>query len=201
LGSRLTVADMKLMHWIPWIQSGGLPAFPPSCLVAYPHVVALVRTISNMPAVHAFYQTHSVPYEDFDFVPIKDTIDDQWLHDSGAHNDTDEPEDVLALVDRISALPSAKQDQGSFHDNNSGTTMHDWQVDVDEDVTVGRDEGVEVTPTRILDDVSLVSGITEDNWALAQAPTDDNDDDDDEEERPVTITTAMQKGTSAREMV
>ena len=72
LGDTLTIADMKLMHWIPWIQSGGLPAFPPSCLEPYPNVVNIVNTISDLPKVKAYHEQHPLPYGAFDFVPPPD---------------------------------------------------------------------------------------------------------------------------------
>lgn len=72
LGDTLTIADMKLMHWIPWIQSGGLPAFPPSCLEPYPNVVNVVSTISDMPQVKAYHEEHPLPYGAFDFIPPRD---------------------------------------------------------------------------------------------------------------------------------
>jgi len=69
MGDEPTIADMKLMHWIPWIQSGGLPAFPPSCLDAYPRVLALVDSIEAFPEVQAYRAKHPIPYGDFDYIP------------------------------------------------------------------------------------------------------------------------------------
>lgn len=155
LGDTLTIVDMKLMHWIPWIQSGGLPAFPPSCLDAYPHVLALVDTISSMPVVKAFYERNPVPYEDFEYVPPADTIDDRWVEEGPTDND--EKEDVLALVDRISALPAAKafQKTNPYDDIDSGITTEDnWQLE--EGVTEDNDEEDEEAKKAVMEKTSSV---------------------------------------------
>jgi hypothetical protein len=228
LGNTLTIADMKLMHWIPWIQSGGLPAFPPSCLTPYPHVLALVETISSLPVVKAFYQNHPVPYEDFEYVvppsaaDAAGTIVDRWADEEGDETIVPE-EDVMALVDRISALPAAKavpKLQNPYHD--SATTTDDWHVE--DDLAVLPVAAAKTNPkTNPYDDIgSCISAITtdEDNWQVEDGVTEDNDDEEEDgeeeehwqvdesvaEENDVEIEevrrkSIMEKTSSVREMV
>jgi glutathione S-transferase len=69
VGDKVTVADLRSHQLVGWLKGGSLDGIPPTCVDAYPMLVANWDKIEALPKVVAWRAKYGKPYETFEFIP------------------------------------------------------------------------------------------------------------------------------------